>query len=228
MSIVEFTNPIDIHSQLNPALWDGDHLKKDVRVALLKIAKAYYNFLDINVTLMDLVITGSQANYNYTNYSDLDLHLIVPYDKVNCDMGIDELFDTKRKLWKSQHEIEIYGVPVELYVEDIDEPVIGSTYSVIRGEWLKKPEIPQADYNIHEVKRLVALWERIIKSAIATDDLEVCTKIKDLLKTFRQAGLDKDGEYSSANLAFKSLRNDGMVGKLIDAIRKQTDKKLSI
>jgi hypothetical protein len=228
MSIVEFTSPIDIHSELNPSLWDGDHLRKDVRVALMKIAKEYYNFLDINVTIMDLIITGSQANYNYTKYSDLDLHLIVPYDKVNCDMGIDELFDTKRKLWKSQHEIEIHGVPVELYVEDVDEPVIGSTYSVVRGEWLKKPEIPQASYNIYEVKRLVALWEKIINSAILTNNLEICQKIKELLKTFRQAGLDKGGEYSSANLAFKSLRNDGLVGKLIDAIRKQTDKKLSI
>lgn len=228
MSVVEFTDPIDIHNTLNPDIWDGENLRPEVRVALLKIAKEYYKFLDIDVTLMDLVITGSQANYNYTKYSDLDLHLVVPYDKVQCDMAIDELFKTKRDLWRATREISIHGVPVELYAEDVDEPVVGATYSVVRGEWLKKPTPITAEYDKKEVMRLVALWERIINKAIATNDLEVCKSVKDLLKTFRQAGLDKTGEMNPANLAFKSLRNDGYVGKLIDVIRKLKDEQLSI
>lgn len=228
MNVVEFTDPIDIHNTLNPDIWEGEHLRKDVRIALLKIAKEYYQFLDINVTLMDVIITGSQANYNYTKYSDLDLHLVVPYEKVQCDMAIDELFKTKRDLWRATHDISVRGVPVELYAEDIEEPVTGATYSVVRGEWLKKPVPIDAEYDKKEVMRLVELWERIIDKAIATNDLEVCKSVKDLLKTFRQAGLDKSGEMSPANLAFKSLRNDGYVGKLIDAVRKLKDERLSI
>jgi hypothetical protein len=228
MSIVEFTDPIDIHSELNPNIWEGDHLRKDVQVALLKIAKEYYKFLDIDVTLMDLIVTGSQANYNYTKYSDLDLHLIVPYDSVQCDMAVDELFKTKRDLWRSQRNISVKGVPVELYAEDINEPVTGATYSVVKNEWLKKPTPIDATYDINEVKRLVELWERIIDKAIATENLDVSRSVKDLLKTFRQAGLNKGGEMHPANLAFKSLRNDGYVGKLIDSIRSLTDRALSI
>lgn len=228
MSVVEFTDPIDIHNTLNPDIWDGEHLRSDVRVALLKIAKEYYKFLDINVTLMDVIITGSQANFNYTKYSDLDLHLVVPYDKVKCDMGIDQLFKTKRDLWRSTHDISIHGVPVELYAEDVDEPVTGSTYSVVRGEWLKKPVPIKAGYDKKEVMRLVELWERIIDKAIATRELSVCVSVKDLLRSFRQAGLDKSGEMNPANLAFKSLRNDGYVGKLIDAVRNLKDEQLSI
>lgn len=228
MSVVEFTDPIDIHDTLNPDIWDGEHLRADVRVALLKIAKEYYKFLDINVTLMDVIITGSQANFNYTKYSDLDLHLVVPYDKVQCDMGIDQLFKTKRDLWRSTHDISIRGVPVELYAEDVDEPVTGSTYSVVRGEWLKKPVPIKAGYDKKEVMRLVELWERIIDKAIATRELSVCISVKDLLRSFRQAGLDKSGEMNPANLAFKSLRNDGYVGKLIDAVRNLKDEQLSI
>jgi hypothetical protein len=79
-----------------------------------------------------------------------------------------------------------------------------------------------------EVKRLVDIWERVISSAIATGELALCEKVKDLLKTFRQAGLDKGGEYNPANLAFKSLRNDGYVGKLMSTISTLTDKQLSI
>lgn len=228
MSIVEFTDPIDLHDSLNPEIWDGEHLRQDVRIALLKIAKEYYSFLDINVPLMDVIITGSQANFNYTKYSDLDLHLIVPYEKVRCDMAIDELFRTKRDLWRATREILIHGVQVELYAEDVEEPVTGSTYSVVRGEWLKKPVPIKAKYDKKEVMRLVDLWERIIDKAIATDSLEVCLSVKSLLKSFRQAGLDKSGEMNPANLAFKSLRNDGYVGKLIDAVRKLKDEQLSI
>ena len=143
-------------------------------------------------------------------------------------MAIDELFKTKRDLWRSTHDISIHGVPVELYAEDVEEPVTGATYSVVRGEWLRKPVPIAASYDKKEVMRLVDLWERIIDKAIATNDLEVCKSVKDLLKTFRQAGLDKSGEMNPANLAFKSLRNDGYVGKLIDAVRKLKDQRLSI
>ncbi len=228
MSVVEFTDPIEIHDTLNPKIWKDGNLKKEVRVALLKIAKEYYKFLDINVPLMDLIVTGSQANFNYTKYSDLDLHLVVPYDKVNCDMAVDELFKTKRDLWRENRNISIYGIPVELYAEDINKPVTGATYSVVKAKWIKEPKVTKTDYNESEVRRLVDLWERIIDKAIATKSYDICRTVKDLLKTFRQAGLDKSGEMNPANLAFKSLRNDGYVDKLLDALRKFKDEQLSI
>ena len=229
MKIAEFTPPIELHDNLNPNIWDGEDLRTDVRVALLKIAKAYFKFLNVQAPIMDLVISGSQANYNYTKHSDLDLHLIMPYSQVDCDMDVSELFDTKRKLWKENHNITVRGVPVELYVEDVNEPAVSSTYSVVKGKWISKPSMPDSsDYDEPEVKRLVDIWERVINSAIATDELDLCEKVKDLLKTFRQAGLDKGGEYNPANLAFKSLRNDGYVGRLMATIATLTDRQLSI
>lgn len=228
MSVVEFTDPVEIHKELNPALWDGEHLRPEVRVALLKIAKEFYNFLGVDATVMDVIVTGSQANFNYTKHSDLDLHVILPYNKVQCDMAVDELFKTKKDLWNEQHDISIHGVPVEPYAEDIEKPVTGASYSVIRGEWVQKPKPIEGDYDKPEVERLVGIWERIIDKAIATDNLEVCTSIKDLLKAFRQAGLNKGGEMNPANLAFKSLRNDGYIEKLFNAIAHLKDKRLSI
>lgn len=229
MNIAEFTPPIELHNNLNPNIWDGEDLRKDVQVALLRIAKEYYKFLDIQAPVVDIVISGSQANYNYTKHSDLDLHLIMPYSQVKCDTEVKELFDTKRRLWKENHNITIRGVPVELYVEDVNEPAVSATYSIIKNKWISKPSMPSADsYDEPEVRRLVELWERIISSAIATGQLELCVKVKDMLKAFRQAGLDKGGEYNPANLAFKSLRNDGYVGKLMGTIADLTDKKLSI
>jgi hypothetical protein len=228
MSIAEFTEPIGLNKQLNPKLWAGAHLRIEVQVALLRIAKAYYKFLDIDVPIVDIVITGSQVNYNYTEYSDLDLHLIVPYESVNCDLAAAELFDAKRRLWKQNHDLYIHSVPVELYAEDSKTPAVSSVYSVLKSSWRKKPGTPIIDYDRKEVRRLFDVWESLILKAIQTGDLEFLEKIKDMLKTFREAALSKDGEFGAGNLAFKALRNDGLVGKLMNAIANATDKNLSI
>lgn len=228
MSMFEYTDPIEIHSTLNPVLWKDDHLRSNVRVALLKIAKEFYAFLDLDVTLLNLVVSGSQVNYNYTKHSDLDLHLIVPYSQVNCDVAVDELFDAKRKLWAQQHDINIAGVPVELYVEDVDHPPVSSSYSVIKGEWINRPTQEAVKYDKPEVERVFAIWERAIDGAIATENLEMCRNIKDMLKMYRKAGLAQAGEFGVPNLVFKALRNDGQVGKLMDAIGKLHDRQMSI
>jgi hypothetical protein len=224
----EYTDPIEIHDQLNPSLWQGDDLRKDVQYALLKIAKEFYQFLDIDVTLLDLVVSGRQVNYNYTKHSDLDLHLIVPYSQVECDVAVDELFDAKRKLWKQQHDISVKGVPVELYVEDVDNPPVSSSYSVVRNEWIKRPNREAVNYDEQEVRRVFAIWERAISGAIATDSLEMCRNIKDMLKMYRKEGLAQHGEFGVPNLVFKALRNDGQIGKLMDAIGNLHDRQLSL
>ena len=228
MSMFEYTDPIEIHDTLNPSIWKGDHLRTDVRVALLKIAKEFYAFLDVDATLLDLVVSGSQVNYNYTKHSDLDLHLIVPYSQVKCDVAVDELFDAKRKLWAQQHDITVAGVPVELYVEDVDNPPVSNSYSVIKGEWINHPKREIVKYDKPEVQRVFAIWEKAINGAIATGNLEMCRNIKDMLKMYRKVGLAKSGEFGVPNLVFKALRNDGQVGKLMDAIGKLHDRQMSI
>lgn len=224
----EYTDPIEIHTTLNPNLWDGEHLHKDVQVALLKIAKEFYQFLDVDVVLMDLVVSGSQVNYNYTKHSDLDLHLIVPYRQVKCDMAVEDLFDAKRKLWKEQHDITVKGVPVELYVEDVDNPPVSSSYSVVKNQWISKPDPNLVKYDEQEVRRVFAIWERAINGAIATENLDMCSHIKDLLKMYRKEGLAKHGEFGVPNLVFKALRNDGLIGQLMDSIGRLKDRQLSI
>ena len=228
MSMFEFTDPIEIHDILNPNLWDGDHLRKDVHVALLRIAKEFYNFLNVDVRVDDVIVSGSQANYNYTKHSDLDLHLIVPYSQVQCDVGVAELFDTKRKLWKEEHDITVNGVPVELYVEDVEEPAVSSTYSIVKDQWIKKPEQTDVKYNRADIEDSVNAWERLIKHAVEHKNLSLCLQLKDLLKKYRKLGLKKSGEFGLPNLVFKSLRNDGVVEQLMTAIIQLQDKELGV
>jgi predicted nucleotidyltransferase len=220
--------PIDLHKELNPRLWNNDEIKLQVQVALLKIARVYYDFLSLDVAIVDVVVSGSQANYNYTEHSDIDLHLIVNYNDVECDMAVDELFDTKRKLWKEQHDIEIYGMPVEVYVEDTNKPAVSSTYSLLKNKWIKPPAKPVVEFNEADITRIATKWMHVITGVLKTQDLEQIEMVKNLLWAYRKAGLAKQGEFGTANLVFKFLRNIGASTRLLDAQRHLKDQSLSI
>lgn len=52
--------------------------------------------------------------------------------------------------------------------------------------------------------------------------------LRDKLKKLRKSGLEKNGEYSVENLAFKTLRNTGYLGKLADLKKEAYDAMMSI
>lgn len=224
----DFTNPIELHKDLNPKLWVKGHLRPEVRKTLLDLARVYYSFLETDATLVDVVVTGSQANYNFTEHSDLDLHLIIPFDEVTCDLDVTEYFETKRKLWKVQHDITVYDIPVEIYTEDLTNPAVSSVYSVIDNKWRKKPRPPIIDYDVVAVKAEAERWAKIIDGAIKSKNVEMLSHVRDMISRYRKEGLAKDGEFGVANLTFKSLRNDGKIAHLMAAFRNAEDDELSL
>ena len=225
-----FEKPASVHDSLNPLLWDKNgNIKKDVQIALLRIAKEYWNFLSIDTSISDIVVSGSQANYNYGPHSDIDLHLIVDYSDVNCDdMAVDELFKTKRDLWKAEHNITIHDLPVEVYVEDTAKPAVSSTYSLIKNTWIKKPEKIAAVPDINRIQRVVKAWMVLFTVKLATKDLGQIKEVKDMLWAYRRKGLDLYGEMGEPNLVFKVLRNSGVTDMLLTAISTLKDRKLSL
>ena len=228
MTMNHFEVPAQPHQTLNPKLWENDHLKKPVQLALLKIAKAYYKFLKLDVRLDDLIVSGSQANYTYGPHSDIDLHLIVDYNDVECDMDVAELFDTKRKLWKEQHNIEIYGMPVEVYVEDVNHPAVSATYSIVKNSWIRPPEKTTAKPEVDRIESLCKAWMILITTRLATKDLEQIEQVKDMLWGYRKAGLARRGEMGVPNLVFKALRNSGVTEMVLRAISHLRDQDLSL
>lgn len=223
-----FEVPAQNHKELNPTLWDGEALKPEVEHTLLKIAKAYWKFLSIDTPLADIVISGSQANFNYSKHSDIDLHLIVSYDNVQCDMAVDELFDTKRKLWKEQHNIDIHGIPVEVYVEDTARPAVTASYSLLKSAWVNPPKQTKVKADPDRIERICLSWMKLIASAIKSKDLEQIDQAKDLLWMYRKKGLAIEGEMGVPNLVFKTLRNAGVTELLLMAVREINDRKLSL
>ena len=133
---------IKVHSDLNQKLWNGDKLRPEVRKRLLKIASEFIKELDIPVSVSDVTFTGSLANFNYSRYSDIDLHLILDFSKINKNEDlVRDFLLAKKSLWNDEHDIFIRGSEVEVYAENIGDPHHSTgVYSVLNNEWIKKPD----------------------------------------------------------------------------------------
>lgn len=202
---------------LNPKIWDGDHVKADVRERLLQIAADFASDHDISKgNIDDIVLTGSMANFNWSEHSDIDLHLIVDPREVSGDQDLaKEFFKLAKSLWNKEHDITMCGHDVEIYLQATDEPHYASgVYSLERQRWIRKPD----DSNVNPpdedvVRRRAKRFEDEIKTLSDTDG-PAATKLKEKIKKMRRAGLAKNGEFSVENLTFKHLRNTGALDKL--------------
>jgi hypothetical protein len=225
----EYAEPIGQHQELNPKLWDQERLKSHIKGALLRIAEDFLKFVDIPVDVVDIRLAGGNANYNYSQHSDIDLHIIADFAQVDCDREVAELFDTKRLLYKRLHTITISGIPVELYIEDQDHPAVSAAYSVVKDQWIKEPGQKLPQYDEKSVKTAVEMWHKLIKTAIMSGDLNTCRKAVSLLRKYRKMGLKTpEGEFSTANLAYKSLRNDHTIEGITTLINLLHDRNLSV
>jgi predicted nucleotidyltransferase len=209
-------------------------MRDDVRKALLKIADEFIDSLGVEFFIHDVVLTGSLANYNWSNFSDVDLHIVIDFkeSKYNSDI-LKEFFDAKKNIWNEKRDIKIKGFDVELYVQDIDEPHISSgVYSILNDKWIIEPEQKKPKIDDRLILQKGETYAKEINDLIELGKKKnVLPEIDDLrkkLKSFRQCGLDKGGEYSYENLTFKLLRRNGYIEKLLKLKTSLIDKKLSI
>ena len=132
----------EMQSRLNPAVWDNDQMRPAIRKRLQEIAEEFIEKLDLpNVEIKDIILTGSLANYNWSEYSDLDVHIVVDFKEVAEDEGlVKKYFDAVRGNWNRTHDIKVKGYEVELYVQDDDESHTSTgVYSILKDEWELEP-----------------------------------------------------------------------------------------
>lgn len=220
---------IAYHNELNPQVWDGDELRLDVRYKLLEIAKRFIEYLEVSeFQLKDVILRGSLVNYNYTQYSDFDLHIVTDYETLGCDIT-EAFYMAKKRIWNDEHDITIKGHEVELYVEDIDaKNVSAGTYSVLDNKWLRIPEYEPPTIDDRAVSAKAQDLMTQINRAVRQGSVEDITRLQDKIKTLRQGGLDRAGEFSTENLAFKIIRNKGYLDKLYKNKNAKFDQELSL
>lgn len=216
------------HNELSTKVWENDDLKPEVKKKLNEIADAFIEFLEVDRdAIKDVVITGSMASYNYTQYSDVDLHLKVDYDKIHEDCPIVQGYLWQSKaMFNKNHDISIYGVPVEVYAESIDEDTVhNGLYSLWQEKWIDFPQKIKPTDNDSAVE---AKFNEFKDAAENLNDSEEAEELINKLYEMRKAGLEEVGEFSTENLAFKKVRDAGILDKLKQMKKEKIDKQLSL
>ena len=232
-----------VRDKLNPEIWltskKESKMKPEIRERLLDIANQFVEFLDVPVFVDDVIMTGSLANYNWSNYSDVDLHIIVDFTQFPEEQIelFQKLFTLKKILFNTNHDITIKNFEVELYAQDEKEIHTSSgVYSVLYDEWITKPEKINVKVDNTVLMNKVKSWtekiDEVIEDVKESNDLEkskeIIDKLKKKLKDYRKEGLSGDGEFSYENLVFKFLRRNGYIEKLYNFEDKLIDKSLSL
>lgn len=237
-------NPLEPKPQLNPRFWINGKLNSKVRLKLMDIADDFIQTLNIKwVKPLDIVFTGSLANYNWTKYSDIDIHVIMNYEEVYKNVEfVKEYFEMKKYSWVQDHDsLRIYGFPVELYVEDSNDAASSSgVYSIERNKWIVEPKpFDDNEFDEQYVKKtaakLMTQVDELSDMIDSTDDeykMDVLSKkvkrLNDKVKFIRQKSLKKDGEMGNGNIIYKAMRNAGYIDKLWDLKSKTYDKLNSL
>jgi len=229
--------------ELNLKIWQKDGksymMRPDIRERLLEVANLFIDSLGVDLIITDIIMIGSLVNYNWSKYSDIDLHVVVNFNQFpenSKDLYL-EFFDLKKVVFNQKHNITMFGYDVECFVQKEDETTFSSgIYSILYDMWMNEPKklgVNNIDKEL--LKDKASQWMRIIDGVV--DNIEdenpdeiksLVKKYKEKLKKFRNCGLEKDGEMSLENLVFKLLRRNGYIEKLYDVPTEIIDKKLSM
>lgn len=235
----EVLDSFQLKPSLNPEFWDKEELRKDISDQLMLISQEFFDGLKSpeNLVIKDVIFTGSLANYNWSKYSDVDLHVIVDFETVDTDEEfIKQLFDSYKNLWNNNHNITIKGYDVELYLQDIRETLsANAVYSVKRNKWLLKPEKEKFKLNRNIIKKKALTFIdklKDVKKVYAEEEyqkaLDKSQELKDKIKKYRKSGLESGGEFSLENLVFKVLRRTPFMEVLNDINSKSYDQIMSL
>jgi hypothetical protein len=230
---------LHVKNDLNDKIWTPEKkLDPEIRARLIEIALDFYHDLEVPwAQLEDILFTGSLANYNWSKYSDVDIHLLIDYSLVDEKEDlVENYFKARKNLWNNQHDIKIHDYDVELYVQDADEQHVASgLYSVKNDVWITEPKVQKPTIEEKSIRKKAQVIMRLIddvhklyKSDKYETAISEAERLSEKIKKFRTCGLERGGEYSVENLTFKVLRRNGYLEKLWDVKVNAYDKMMTM
>ena len=227
---------VELHDTLNPKLWDeNNNLRPVVKDRLIRIVDKYIESSDVitKEDVSEVELLGSNASYNSTPYSDLDVHLVVKWDAVSCDPALFQLAcNAERSNFNKNYDITIKGIEIEMYVEDVKASTASNgIYSLYKDEWIKFPQkitVPNYDSD-EEYIALLDKWKSLAETVLgsANEAQQVQDYINNLYN-LRRTSIMTDGEFGKGNLVFKEIRNLGLLDKLKEKQYELSSKELSL
>jgi hypothetical protein len=222
---------VQYQETLNPAIWNNFQLKPGIREALLKIAHEFINTWKFDIPVQSIILTGSNAGYNWTKYSDFDVHVVVAMGQVPVASAefVKSLLTAKKTIWNSKHHITVKGYDVELYAQDTTEVLVAAgVYDLVNERWAVMPEPKMPEFSHPSVISKAQFLAQEIDSACLSPNEQELRALMDEIADLRKSGLQTAGEFSIENLAFKVLRNSGHIKKLRDTLGSLVDLELSV
>jgi hypothetical protein len=215
---------------LNPAIWDNNKLNPEIKEKLLQIGKDFYADTETDAPLKDILFVGSLANYNWSDTSDFDVHVVIDFKDVDGNVElVEKLVNALKSKWNDEHDIHLKGHNVEVYIQDVTkENRSTGVYSLMQDKWLSEPQKENIQIDKEKIQEKYNDTVRKINSAIKAQDINKLKAIVKDVYDMRQSGLDKSGELSTENLVFKILRNRNYIEKLKQEIINLYDKKQSL
>jgi predicted nucleotidyltransferase len=228
----------EMRNELQPEVWRDNEMWPEVRERLMEIVDDFLDGLDVEVGIEDVRLTGSLANYNWSKYSDVDLHIVVDFAEIDEDTElVKSFFDAARARWNDLHAIDIYGFEVEIYIENMGDPHHSTgIYSVMNGEWVIEPDPREVEIDFalarkksDNVESRVNLINHMISAGKLAASLKSIERTKLKIRRMRQAGLTSpQKEFSPENIAFKILRRDGTLDRLSQMRYTAYDRHMSL
>jgi len=224
---------LQYHNELNPSLFRDNRLDPDIKSRLLEIGGMFADFCRVpRHYIKDVIMTGGNANYNYTDKSDIDVHIVISKDALGMSRDwLDDYLSDKKSLWSIKYGITVHGYPIELYVQDASEvtPAGQGVYSLVTGTWVQQPTHQEISFNDPHLKKKVLSYVHQINWMMRNDaSYNAFKDLRTKLKDMRGAAIAKGGEFSFENLVFKELRNRGYLDKINNYMKLMKDKELSI
>ena len=228
----------DVQHDLNQKIWDQDkEVRPGVKGALMDIVDEFMEALDMDLDIKDVIVTGSLANYNWSKFSDIDLHILIDFAEVNDNEEmVKKFFDAVRSNWNKLHNILVKGHEVEIYIQDEHEPHVSTgVFSLLTNSWLVKPKKVKPAIDRYTATKKMKQIAREVDKLVAIYDngnheeaFALSERLKEKLKRMRRSGLESSGIYSPENLAFKMLRRSGDIENLFKIYTLSYDKLHSL
>lgn len=222
----------DVKDELCPLIWDeSKKLKEDVSKVVKQNVVEFLKFMKIPLKPKDVILVGSLAGYNWSKFSDVDVHVLVDIDEMGYDKElIAEFFDAKKSIWNEKTDAKIKGFDIEFYIQDVNEENASQgIYSIVSDKWLQSPSKVKEEIDESALKKKVEFLQKEIDNSVEGDcDVDCLNSLRKKIRKMRKSGLQERGEFSIENLAFKALRRNEYIEKLIKKSNELRDKELSL
>ena len=220
-----------VHETLNPKIFDttSQTLLPEVREKIMNIVTEFESYIEVPIEICDVQLVGSNCSYNYTDKSDLDVHIIANFNMVDLDHEVmQSIYNVEKSSFNKDYNIKIKGIDVEIYVEDINSNTVSNgIYSVCDNVWVKEPK-PIKSITKHNTEKEFEKWKAKIQQVLSEGDRQEIANAINALYLMRKNSIAVDGEYGKGNQLFKDIRSAGLLDKLKQQLNKSVSRDLSL